>query len=139
MDFKTYESNSEAGGTPELRATGAIMDVYLGGTVAAGDVLYFDESAEAFVAAIGDVAGTSPVIAMALEAGVAGDTVSVLVKGVVDGVTVAGSGAILYLSAATAGKMVRTAPGTTGNVVQALGLYLDGTVVFNPALETSAV
>jgi hypothetical protein len=115
------------------------MDVYLGGTVAVGDVLYFDESAEAFVAAIGDVAGTSPVIAMALEAGVAGDTVPALAKGVVDGVTVAGTGAILYLSAATAGKMVRTAPGTTGNIVQALGLYLDGTVVFNPALETSVV
>jgi hypothetical protein len=139
LNYRNYESY-DLGETPELEASGFVGKILLGGTVARGDVLYSDETAGAFIAALGDAAGTSPVLCMALEAGVAGEYVPCLFKGVVyRGVTVSGSGAILYLSEATAGAMTRTAPSTTGNVVQKLGIYMDGQVLFDPSIDMTVV
>jgi hypothetical protein len=96
-----------------------------GGTVVAGDALYVANDGSVN-AAKADAAGTADACLIALNGGTLGDTILCRVVGRYTPAADPGwtPGAVLYLSAATAGALTETAPSTPGEYVCAVGRAL---------------
>lgn len=105
-------------------------------SIAQGDVCYINADGEAQLARADAIANGSAVV-LATEAGSVSETKTFLVHGFArdDSWGALTAGAMVYLSAATAGKMVATAPSSTDNVIQILGWAKTTKMIyFNPSL-----
>jgi hypothetical protein len=129
----TYKSSSEVGiQTPSFIAEGIILeDIAVGETVAVGNVVYLDGTANEWLLADADAAGEKPAWGIVMEVRADGVKCKVLMIGVltVDGATYT-EGGLVYLSA-TAGAFTQTDP--AGGNSQILGVALSTEKIwFNP-------
>jgi len=117
--------------------SGIVCDGVLGDTIAFGDLLYLATADQRWEKADADAETTAGdvMLAIALEAGIDGDTKKLLLRGFVreDDWAFTSYGQALYVSA-TAGSMTQTAPSTTGQIVRVVGYAHDNadTIYFDP-------
>lgn len=129
--------------TPSFIAEGPIGEVVVGETVAAGNFLYLDATANEWKIADAKAAsdgGKAPALCMALEAGVDGGTIKVALPGcVITGHTVA-VGEPVWLNDTTAGGVQAAVPTTTDETIQILGVSLAANkFLFIPEYEFTQV
>ena len=99
-------------------------------------VCYINASGE-MIKATADVIANSSALLMSTASGASGASVAYLVNGFArdDAWTALTAGSFVYLSAATAGAITKTAPAAANNVIQILGwAKTTKTIYFNPCL-----
>lgn len=139
---KSYVDTALASGwtltVPSVDATFSGEKVVLtaADTVVQGDICYINASGQAKLARADAIANANAVM-MATSAINAGNSGTFLMRGWarVDAWSALNAGNLVYLSAATAGKMTSTAPSATNNVIQILGVaHSSKLIYFNPQL-----
>lgn len=123
--------------TSDDTASGDIITVTYGESVTFGQLVYPDATANEWKKALGtNAAVTHPAMGIALEAKGDGESGKMLLRGTIRDATYFGSvamGDILYLSDATAGSYVTTAPSGSGDIVQIVGFAIAANYIyFNP-------
>ena len=113
----------------------------VGETVAFGQLLYFNWTDKEWKKAKADVAGTTPGSRIALEAKNDGQACLMLVKGYIrDDSAFDFAGAMVYVSATTAGAMTSTAPSTAGNQLQRVGQAKSADILFfDPSIDVGEI
>lgn len=117
-------------------ATGTIISLTAGETLALGDLLYFKSDGKVWKAKA-DSTTTIPVMGLALASASANGSVSVLLNGIYrdDSLYAWTVGGVVYISAATSGAGTQTAPTATDNVSQVVGIATHADrIYFNPQL-----
>ena len=126
LDFYNKRISLNATAVSDNNATGIIINMTAGGTVAFPNLVYVDPDGNAYVADA-DSNITMPAIGIALESKTVGQTVKVLVFGFVYrsawawAVGGGGETRLLYAST-TPGGMTQTPPSGTGDQVQVVGI-----------------
>jgi len=120
--------------TSDDMASGDIITVTFGETVAFGKLVYPDGTANEYMLALGTNAAVKhPAMGVALEAKNNGESGKMLVRGLIRDATYFSGfalGDILYLSDAAAGSWLNAAPGDLGDIVQVVGWVLAANYAF---------
>jgi hypothetical protein len=121
--------------------SGDIDSEPVGETVAFGKLLYFNWTDKEWKLAKADVATTMPGLRIALEIKADSETCKMLVKGYIrDDSAFEFAGAMVYVSATTAGAMTSTAPSTTGQQVQRTGVAKSADILFfDPSIDVGEI
>jgi hypothetical protein len=121
--------------------SGEIDTQLVGMSVAFGDLLYFNWTDKEWKKAQATGSNTMPGLRIALETKIDGDTCKMLVKGYLrDDSAFEFAGAMIYVSAATAGLMTSTAPSTTGQQVQRVGVAKSADILFfSPSIDVGEI
>jgi hypothetical protein len=150
--------SDETGGGALVFANGSVMDFFnplasdhlysgdidsepVGEAVVFGQLLYFNWTDKEWKIAKADIATTMPGLRIALEAKADGQTCKMLVKGYIrDDSAFEFVGAMVYVSAATAGAMTSTAPSTAGNQLQRVGQAKSADILFfSPSIDVGEI
>jgi len=138
-DLDCNQHSIELDPTPTTNATaqGTIIKVTYGESISFQNALYLASDGK-YYKAKGDVATTTPCIALAIDSGIANDTnKKVLLFGIIRNDTDNWTGgSCIYLDEATSGNIKDTVPAGSGNQVQRLGIALSADVIyFNPSFD----
>ena len=109
----------------------------VGESVVFGQLLYFNFTDKEWKKAKADASTTMPGLRIALEAKADGQTCKMLVMGYIrDDSAFEFAGAMVYVSAATAGAMTSTCPTTIGNQIQRTGYAKSADILFfSPSID----
>ena len=123
--------------TSDETASGDIITVTFGESVAFGKLCYPDPTANEWMLALGTNAAVKhPALGVALESKANGETGKLLLRGLIRSSTyfsAFGLGDLLWLSDGTAGLWVNAAPSDSGDIVQHVGWVLAANYgYFNP-------
>jgi len=112
----------------------------VGETVVFGNLLYFDWTAKQWKIADADASVTVPGLRIALESKTTGQTCLMLVKGYIrDDSAFEFAGSMVYASA-TAGAITSTAPSTTGQQLQRVGVAKSADILFfDPSIDVGEI
>lgn len=121
--------------------SGNIDSQPVGESVTFGMLLYFNWTDKEWKIAKADASTTMPGLRIALESKADGQTCKMLVEGYIrDDVDFEFTGAMVYVSAATAGLMTSTAPSTAGNQVQRVGVAKSADILFfSPSIDVGEI
>lgn len=123
-----------------LSYSGLIETATVGENVVFGEVLYLKFSDGKWWKAKADAYATTPAQRMALASISASASGTLLIQGNVRNDSWSLAANKVYLSAATAGAITTTAPSTTGNQIQALGVAKTSTkLYFNPSHDVGEI
>ena len=113
----------------------------VGETVAFGQLLYFNWTDKEWKLARANVEATMPGTRIALESKTDGQACLMLVKGYIrDDSAFEFAGAMVYVSAVTAGSMTSTAPSTAGNQLQRVGQAKSADILFfDPSIDVGEI
>ena len=113
----------------------------VGESVTFGDLLYFNWTDKEWKKAKADSSSTMPGLRIALESKADGQTCIMLVKGYIrDDSAFEFAGAMIYVSAATAGAMTSTAPSTAGQQIQRVGVAKSANILFfDPSIDVGEI
>jgi len=113
----------------------------VGESVVFGDLLYFNWADKEWKKAKADAAATMPGSRIALESKADGESCLMLVKGYIrDDSAFEFAGAMIYVSATTAGAMTSTAPSTAGNQLQRVGQAKSADILFfDPSIDVGEI
>jgi hypothetical protein len=119
-----------------------LEDIQLvGESVVFGQLLYFNWTDKEWKLAKANASTTMPGLRIALESKTDGQTCKMLVKGYIrDDTDFEFAGSMVYVSAATAGAMTSTAPSTTGQQVQRVGVAKSADILFfDPSIDVGEI
>jgi len=121
--------------------SGEIDTQLVGMSVAFGDLLYFNWTDKEWKKAQATGSNTMPGLRIALETKIDGDTCKMLIKGYIrDDSAFEFAGAMIYVSATTAGLMTSTAPSTAGQQVQRVGVAKSVDILFfDPSIDVGEI
>jgi len=121
--------------------SGEIDTQLVGMSVAFGDLLYFNWTDKEWKKAQATGSNTMPGLRIALETKIDGDTCKMLIKGYIrDDSAFEFAGAMIYVSATTAGLMTSTAPSTAGQQVQRVGVAKSADILFfDPSVDVGEI
>jgi len=121
--------------------SGEIDTQLVGMSVAFGDLLYFNWTDKEWKKAQATGSNTMPGLRIALETKIDGDTCKMLIKGYIrDDSAFEFAGAMIYVSATTAGLMTSTAPSTAGQQVQRVGVAKSADILFfDPSIDVGEI
>jgi hypothetical protein len=121
--------------------SGEIDTQLVGMSVAFGDLLYFNWTDKEWKKAQATGSNTMPGLRIALETKIDGDTCKMLIKGYIrDDSAFEFAGAMVYVSAVTAGLMTSTAPSTAGQQVQRVGVAKSADILFfSPSIDVGEI
>jgi len=113
----------------------------VGESVVFGDLLYFNWTDKEWKKAKADNSATVPGLRISLESKADGQTCLMLIKGYIrDDSAFEFAGAMVYVSAATAGAMTSTAPSTAGNQLQRVGQAKSADILFfDPSIDVGEI
>jgi len=137
LEYNEYNMVFDITLSADDKAAGDIITVTFGETVAFGQLVYPDATANEFKLALGTNAGTTwPAMGVALEAKNDGESGKMLLRGTIrDATHFSGfaMGDILWVSDSVSGGYVNTQPSDSGDIVQPVGWMIAANYAFfNP-------
>lgn len=139
-DLTAKNYNLTSSFTDNLSFNGTYESATVGESVVFGDVLYLKFSDGKWWKAKADSFATTPVQRIAVETIAANATGKLLIEGFLRNDSWTFSNANVYLSAATAGLITTTAPATTGNQIQKIGVAFSATKLhFKPSIDIGEI
>jgi hypothetical protein len=119
--------------------SGIIDTQTVGESVVFGDLLYFDWTAKRWKKTDADLAATMPGLRIAVESATDGQNCNMLVMGYIRDDAWDFTGSMVYASA-TAGAMTSTAPSTTGQQLQRVGVAKSADILFfDPSIDVGEI